>query len=228
MNYPVYPIIGMSPGNSYFKDQEIAYLLQKMVEGYGRVAILIADIPAIATYKALGYPENIARRDKAIPKGNALKNRVRKKAKELGYDERSVRIIEWGRDIESQPHFQRYFEQVVRLYRENQSFHMSAFETTQSVLQASKKEISDLEAATEIAVHYLLCELAFLEFAPKFLETGKVAYVYHRNWPVYEDYIAGRFDGKIRKELDFILLENPYETYNPIWATDMDGEEACT
>ncbi len=70
-----YPIIGMSPGNSYFKDKEVRYLLQKVISMYGRVAILIADIPAIATYQALGYPKNKAR-SKAVLKGNNLKNRV--------------------------------------------------------------------------------------------------------------------------------------------------------
>ncbi|MBI2410590.1 MAG: tRNA-dependent cyclodipeptide synthase [Candidatus Kerfeldbacteria bacterium] len=73
-----YHIIGMSPGNSYFKDEEVHYLLKSIVDRFGRVAILIADIPAVSTCVALGYPENRARRDKALPKGNALKNRVRK------------------------------------------------------------------------------------------------------------------------------------------------------
>jgi cyclo(L-tyrosyl-L-tyrosyl) synthase len=72
----VYPIIGMSPGNSYFKDDEIKYLLKTAVDRYGRVAVMIADIPAISTYIALGYPENRARRDKALPQGNLLKNRT--------------------------------------------------------------------------------------------------------------------------------------------------------
>jgi len=74
-NQKNYYIIGMSPGNSYFKDEEVHYLLKTVVERFGRVAIFIADIPAISTYVAFGYPENRARRDKAIPQGNALKNR---------------------------------------------------------------------------------------------------------------------------------------------------------
>ena len=57
-----YPIIGISPGNSYFKEDEIRYLIENVVSRYGRVAILIADIPAISTYMAFGYSENKARR----------------------------------------------------------------------------------------------------------------------------------------------------------------------
>ena len=51
------PIIGMSPGNSYFKDEVVKELLKKVVEQYGKAVVMIADIPAISTYVALGYPE---------------------------------------------------------------------------------------------------------------------------------------------------------------------------
>jgi ABC-type amino acid transport substrate-binding protein len=47
----------------------------------------------------------------------------------------------------------------------------------------------------------------------------------HRNWPVYEDYISGKFDGSLKPHMDFILLENPYETYNPMWVEEEKGEQ---
>lgn len=37
--------------------------------------------------------------------------------------------------------------------------------------------------------------------------------MYHKNWRVFEDYIAGVFDNKIRMYIDFVLLEAPYEMY---------------
>ena len=53
-----YPIIGMSPGNSYFRDAEMRFVLKEVTKIYGRAAILVADVPAISTWRALGYPEN--------------------------------------------------------------------------------------------------------------------------------------------------------------------------
>jgi tRNA-dependent cyclodipeptide synthase len=47
-------IIGMSPGNSYFKNFEVRFLLQESIERFGRCAVMVADVPAIATYMALG------------------------------------------------------------------------------------------------------------------------------------------------------------------------------
>jgi Cyclodipeptide synthase len=46
-------IIGMSPGNSYFKDKEVAHLLKEAIKRYGKVAIMVADVPAVATYQAM-------------------------------------------------------------------------------------------------------------------------------------------------------------------------------
>jgi len=221
-----YYIIGMSPGNSYFKDEEIRYLLKTTVERFGRVSILIADVPAISTYVALGYSENRARRDKAIPKGNALKNRVLKIMLELGYTSDIVRIFDWEKEIENNEAYKMKYLEVLSLYDTNKDFYESVRATTRAVLEGSKRDIENIEQATSVAVHYLLSELAFLEFAPEHLGVEKVVYVYHKNWRVYEDYLAGRFDTFVRPHLDFLLIENPYETYNPMWGLEDDVENS--
>lgn len=220
----IYYIIGMSPGNSYFKDEEVHYLLKTAVERFGRVGIFIADIPAISTYVAFGYPENRARRDKAIPQGNALKNRVLKATTKLSYSSDMVRIFDWEKEIEENETYKQKYSQVLALYNENEKFYNSANATTRGVLEGSKREIKDIEKATSIAVHYLFSEFAFMEFLPSYLNAEKVVYIYHKNWEVYEDYIAGKFDGVPRPYLDFLLIENPYETFNPIWG--LEDEEA--
>lgn len=220
-----YPIIGMSPGNSYFKDAEIRHLLKETVERFGRTCIFVADVPAIATYLAYGYPENKAR-TKAIPKGNNLKNRTRRIRDELGIHESQVRIVDWANEVATSKAYQRIYDlRVRRLYDTNIEFSRSVDATTQAVLEASEKPINDIHAATKIAIHYLLSELAFLEFAPQFLDNTHITYVYHRNWPVYEDYISGKFDGQIRPNLDFLLLENPSETYIKNNTVDLRPED---
>lgn len=222
MQSDMYPVIGMSPGNSYFKDDEVRYLLKTVVERYGRTGILIADVPAISTYIAFGYPENRARTDKAIAQGNAFKNRTRRIQQELGYAPEQVRIADWADEIEKNPDYQGKYKTIRALYDTNAKFQEAADNTTKEVLVHSGREIADMEKAVKIAVHYLLSEFAFLEFAPQFFGVPKVTYVYHKNWPVYEDYIAGKFDGVERTYLDFTLIENPYETYNPMWTYEGD------
>ncbi len=205
-------IIGMSPGNSYFKDYEIRFLLREAVERFGRCAIMVADIPAIATYMALGYPANRAR-SKAIPKGNNLRNRTRRLAEELGYSEDVVRIVDWAEEIDAHPEYQRHYEAICEKYRTLPAFAEGVRATSCAVLEDSGKFTGDLASATEGATHYLLSELAFMEFAPEFFGCPRVCYLYHRNWPIFEKYISGFYDGRSRDYLDFLLLEAPYETY---------------
>ena len=201
-----YPIIGMSPGNSYFKDAETRFLLEETVKRYGHTAILIADVPAISTYVAYGYPENRAK-NKAIPKGNNLKNRSQRIAEELAISDK-VLIIDWAGDIEGNEEYYSYYKSISGLYQTNNVFAEAVDRTTEEVLLASKRDITDIAVATKTAAHYLLSELAFLEYAPIFLKADEIVYVYYKNWPVYEKYIAGIFDGKVRNHLKFLVLTN--------------------
>lgn len=208
-NTTTYCIIGMSPGNSYFKDDEIKYLLKTTIERYGRVAIMIADVPAISTYIGLGYPENLARRTKAIPQGNLLKNRTRRVMKELGYTEKEVRIIDWKNEVETNSDYQNYYQRIRDFYNTNTLFQNDADKTTKTVLIETKKKVSNIDSGVKIAVHYLLSEFAFMEWAPKFLGTEKALYVYHKNWPVFENFIAGVYDGVPRTSMEFMILKAP-------------------
>jgi tRNA-dependent cyclodipeptide synthase len=223
-NLTTYCIIGMSPGNSYFKDDEIKYLLKTTIERYGRVAIMIADVPAISTYMAFGYPENKARREKAIPQGNLLKNRTKRMVQQLGYSDEQVRIIDWENEIDPNEEYKKSYQHIRDLYDSNTQFMSDVDGTTKEVLIGSKREIPDIVAATKIAVHYLLSEFAFLDWVPSFLGVQKIFYVYHKNWLVYENYIAGKYDGVSKTATDFVLLENPYETFNPIWGLEDENQ----
>lgn len=93
------------------------------------------------------------------------------------------------------------------------------------VLTSSERQLVDLENAVERATHYLLSELAFMEFAPEFFDCKRVCYLYHRNWPVYEDYIQGRHDGLVKPRLDFLLLEAPYETYQKMHCAEISTSQ---
>ncbi len=205
-------IIGMSPGNSYFKDYEVSFLLEESINRFGRCAVMVADVPAIATYVALGYAHNRAR-NKAIPKGNNLKNRTRRLAQSLGYNEEQVRIIDWAEEVETDARYQEHYQCILEKYNSLPKFADSVRKTCREVLENSDNSLADLQVSTEAASHYLLSELAFMEFAPKFFGCSRVCYLYHRNWQVYEDYIAGRHDELAKPYLDFLLLEAPYETF---------------
>lgn len=215
-------VIGMSPGNSYFKDYEVRFLLEECINRFGNCAVMVADVPAIATYMALGYDRKKAR-NKAIPKGNNLKNRTRRLAEELGYDEKQVRIIDWAEEVETDSQYRTHYESVVQKYNSIPSFADRVRSTCREVLENADRVANSLNEAVESATHYLLSELAFMEFAPAFFNTQRVCYVYHRNWQVYEDYISGRYDSMSKPQLDFLLLEAPYETFEKLHESEIQS-----
>ena len=220
------PIIGMSPGNSYFKEDKISFLLNNLLEATETVAVMIADIPAISTYLALGYPENRARTDKAIRNGNNIKNRVRRVIDDENIDTHRVLIIDWEHDVETSKQYKNCYKRIRQLYDANTEFREDCNQATESVLRFSRKEIEDMGSAVSTGVHYLLSEFAFLEYACEFFSVPAVTYVYHNNWPVYERYIAGTYDDYDRRSyMQFSLLEHPTEQFIEL-VNDIEFDES--
>lgn len=200
----------MSPGNSYFKDKEVAFLLKEVIRKFDKAVVMVADIPAISTYLAMWYNPSKAR-SKAVLSGNGLKNRTKKVIESMWLDSSKVYIIDWNTDIKDNTYYLHNFAQIESLYKSNIAFADAVNETSTAVLhnahiKCDEKNIKD-------ATHYLLSEFAFLEFAPNYFWVDTVGYFYHKNRFVFEDYIAWLFDGNIRSHLQFVLLENPYEMY---------------
>jgi cyclo(L-tyrosyl-L-tyrosyl) synthase len=206
-NLNTYPVIGMSPGNSYFQDETVVFLLKEVVNQFGKTGVLIPDVPAIATYRALGYSENRARRDKAIPKGNALRNKVKRAMQELGYNDDQVRVFDWNQDIASQELYAEKLKKIEVLYENNSQFRQAIRLATKEVLVTSDQEPAELEAAVDIAVHYILSEFACLELLSEHLQVEKVVYIYHKRWPAFEKYIAGDFDQIPKSHLGFLQIK---------------------
>ncbi len=201
----MYAIIGMSPGNGYFKQGVIDQLLEKAVHDFDHVGIFVPDVPAIATYVALGYPENIARVKKAIPQGNNLKNRVKTSIATKGLPSGKIRVFNWKEEIEGNEIYGKYFAKVKELYVNSTSFKQDINEATNEVLKDNpfkKKEITLLDIET--GTHYILSEFAFMLFIPSYLNQNLVSYVYHKPWPVFEKFIKGEYDGEIKDKIVFI------------------------
>lgn len=203
------PIIGMSPGNSYFKDKEVAYLLRETLRKYWKAVIMIADVPSVSTYLAMWYTPTKAAR-KARLQWNALKNRTVRVLEEMGIDTTMVTIINRWEEVEPSRVYIQSLIDIKKLYDENPVFHDEVFRTSKEVLVWAKKEIT--AESVEQATEYLLAELAFIYASPILLNTDQIYYVYHKPWKVYEQRIAGKYDGTPKPELNFVLLEHPTET----------------
>ncbi len=204
----MFAIIGMSPGNGYFKQEVVNQLLDKAIKEYSEIGIFIPDVPAISTYVALGYDQTRARRDKAIPQGNALKNKVVRALKEKEIDQSKVRIFDWsGENIQENQSYRDSFLYITNLYHSNGDFKKEVDDTTSAVLVDNAfRKIPITQKEIEIGAHYLLSELTFMIFVGEYINKQDVGYIYHNPWPIFQNFIAGKFDGIKKDHIHFILF----------------------
>ncbi len=196
-------IVGMSPGNSYFKKDRIDELLKYCAGKFSQVKIMIADKPAEHTYKAIGYSPIEAER-KARLNGNTLQNHSQTSIDEILGD---VQLIEWKDEINPHKAYQRELNRIEVLYGENDVFREEVRETTRTVLDGKLKQGVEIESAIDEGVNYLLKELAFLSASSEMFRTERVAYVYHDRWKVYEHFVDGKYDGQKRSDLGFVIVK---------------------
>ena len=196
-------LIWMSAGNSYFDEQTIGKLLKFADKKFQRIILISPDKPAEHTFKALGYADNKARR-KANLNAKLLKNRAERELKKLKNQDK-FSFVDWENEIINHPEYKKRYKEVTTLYNNNSTFREDARETTKRVIDNKLQNVVDLKKAIDEAVLYLIEELSFVLSCPLIYGVQKVNYLYHQNWEIYENLIAGKYDGKKREDFLFVL-----------------------
>ena len=195
-------IVGMSPGNSYFKKGTINELLKFCASKFSQVRIMVADKPMEHSYKALGYSCFKAKK-KARLSGNTLKNHSLSTISGLVGD---VKLIEWEKEIDQHASHNKEFKKIISLYEGSNKFRQEVRETTRKVLKNKLREAIAIEDAIDEGVFYLLKELAFLSASPEIFGIQKVTYVYHDHFEVFEHFVSGIYNGHKRGDLGFVII----------------------
>eukprot|EP01059_Diplonema_ambulator_P032607 TRINITY_DN6476_c0_g1_i1.p1 TRINITY_DN6476_c0_g1~~TRINITY_DN6476_c0_g1_i1.p1 ORF type:complete len:223 (+),score=25.41 TRINITY_DN6476_c0_g1_i1:48-716(+) len=196
-------IVGMSPGNSYFKESIISDLLICCSEHFTMTRIFVPALSSRHTFRALGYDEKAVVRNARLD-ANTLVNRSKRVIKERGLT--TVDVIDCD-GLTKDPTYAQAYRSVMQLYNNDQRFKHDADESTRAVLSHNpflKNALDD--AAVAEGVHYLLEELAFITASPKLLGQERITFVYHRPWPIYQRYVAGMYDGVRKKDLGFLII----------------------
>ena len=196
-------LIWMSAGNSYFDEKTIGKLLKFADKKFQRVIVLSPDKPAEHTFKAVGYPENKARR-KAKLNANLLINRAKRELQKIK-GKQKFSFVDWESEVIINPNFKKRYREIISLYKNNVSFREDARETTKKVIDDKFLDVTEVERAIDEAVFYLIEELSFVLSSPSIYKVDNVSYLYHKNWVIYEDFIKGKYDGKKRDNFSFVL-----------------------
>ncbi len=203
-------IIGMSPGNSYFKEQIIHDLIAFAAKEFTKVIIWTPDIPATHTYMALGYPPILAAR-KARQKGNGLKNHSARVVQAVNeeYLSTDFQIMDWNHDIEHVAQYREQLAYINALYKNNREFYEDVRAETAKVIEGySQKKQVVTEAVLDEGSQYLLKEIAFFCACESILQSNNITLLYHRRWPVFEKFFSGHYDGT-QRDIGLLIVTPP-------------------
>jgi len=196
-------LIWMSAGNSYFNEETIGKLLKFADKRFSKIIVLSPDKPAEHTFKALGYPENKARR-KAKLNANLLINRAKRELEKIKNKDKFL-FVDWESNVAKNLEYKTRYKEIIALYKANATFRQDARETTKKIIEEKASEILDIEKSIDESVLYLLEEISFVLSCPAIYRVSKVTYLYHQQWKIYENFIAGKYDGKKRSNFSFVL-----------------------
>lgn len=215
-------ILGISPRNSYFTKANIAFALRALLQEKTSVLVFVPDIPDIHNYLAYGYEEERARK-KAASLGRSFRNAVHEicsdgnySCADNGHTLAQVRINDWQNEVENNFLYKENLSKIEALYQSNAAFRHDVREAALHSIQSrvtydpslqSYFDKTGIEKGVDQAVHYVLSELAFLDVAPALFSSEHTDYIYHHEWPIYENFISGKYDAP-RPRLGFRVISN--------------------
>ncbi len=210
-------LVALSPRNSYYTRKNIGFAINEAVKKFGRVVVMVADGPDIANMLALGYPTIETARAKAQHYGSNLKNRARQICAERNYTDSQVKIIDWARDVDPHPAYTQSYIKFCNLLETNPAFKNDVESVARFVIESArdrgqvydgKKDNIDVAEGVKMAIHYTLAEMAFNDAAAQMFGVSKTVFVYHRTFPLIENYINGAYDGVPKTHLGFQIINS--------------------
>lgn len=194
-------LLGMSPGNSYFKQSTISELIDFSVDIFSKIYIVVPDKPYEHTYRALGYT-NLASQNHAQKQARRLKKLIDTSIEKVQLKtEVPIHVFDWHTEIELCSHYQEKEQHIYLLYKANKEFYHDVHEEVKRVIESypHRKQLSITESILEEGAHYMLKEIAFCIACPEIVQSQDIAIVYHKEWLLWKKFSSGYYNKEVPK-----------------------------
>jgi|GEM_PF-6130878 len=203
--------IGISIGNGYFNKWRLKVILTGMASYFSELVVIIPDVSALHSYRALGYAEHLAVRkvrehkNKIIDCCESIFSEARKS---LGHDIKS-RIVTWHDDFTRQEYYQQAYKRAIETYRSDSKFRESIQRNTEHYILARLEEqdlrqLGGMKAIIEKAAYYLIEEMAFHEVFHIVLGKEPIA-SYYKELELATNYVNGNYGNPQNKHFGWIV-----------------------
>lgn len=167
-------LIGVSPFNSYFSEENITSIIQWAKENFEKINIFIPDNISIYTLKAAGYSQERAA-FKTKRQDAYLKNKVFRALKKLNfYDENTVIFLS---DLMHNEAYIHILTGCLSLFKNDPCFNAGCLSTSAWILSKNNKT-QDAESVNH-AVQYFLYEMPLFLNTPNILGLSSSLFVYN-------------------------------------------------
>lgn len=197
-------VLGVSPGNSYFRVSQITILLDWLCKEFNQVDVIIPDSTLVHTYQALGYDPQRALK-KARSEINVLSNRVARAWKSSG-GPRPVDRLHRMSELETGTVYQQKLAESEQALKEDAILLQTCVEMSRDVL-ASRGHQGPLTAdQIKQSMRYLIAELPFFLASSDIFGVPSSLNFYHRELPLAELIFAGKSRLRVSSRQGYALI----------------------
>ncbi len=202
-------VLGISPFNSYFSQQQIATIFQWARSNFDSVQLYLPDEPTIFTLQALGYDDKKADR-KARRQCTYLKNKIHRALGSCGIEESKwPALLISHSDLKHNVIYQEKYEWCCEQYEKDCIFREGCLSSSNWVLS---NQLPDGQKPTELmlttAVKYFLAELPMFLWSPEILNKGSTVFCYHQCPAFLKQLFEGVCgDRLVHEEQGFVIIE---------------------
>ena len=186
--------------NSYFTEDRMARLLKKVSGPNRKIYLAIVDLPVAHNLRAIGK-DDVYIKNKIRQHGNNMVNRCKRAIEASGVE---AVIVNWG-DITSSSVYGNGVERFRGLYDRDAKFRLEARKMTSEVL-FNKLRVSVNEQQIDVAVSFVLEELAFFWWGDEILGEESFTNVYHSEMKILSDLIAGAYNIEVRPSISHRVI----------------------
>ncbi|MEZ5671955.1 MAG: tRNA-dependent cyclodipeptide synthase [Thiotrichaceae bacterium] len=192
-------------------------ILMGMANYFKEVVVIVPDLPALHTYRALGYNEHDAM-EKVKNHRQGVERCYRRVSEQvlLNFGRQNIKILMWGDDFTQEKYYQQACDRAFEIYRNNPEFSKTILHNTEHYILArlegqNVQQLGGMKNIAKKAAHYLIEEMAFHE--QLHIVLGREPIVsYYRELELGINYINGDYDNLQNEHVGYV-------TYNII-----DGE----
>jgi cyclo(L-tyrosyl-L-tyrosyl) synthase len=172
-------LIGVSPFNSYYSEDNLRKLFFWGLNNFKEISVCIPDGASTYTLQAIGYPKDKADR-KAKRHDNNLRNKAIKTlvANNLSEDEAKSKMVFFTDLAQNNKKYIEFCKLYEQMYENDKNFREGCLLTSKCVLSAKGNSVCVDERALNLAVKYFLAELPLYLNTPEILNVSSSLFVY--------------------------------------------------